>query len=242
MKYNEFKKLVALSREEICREIFEENRDRIKVKKRDLAVRNLVKIFDAALAISNKKGFHAMSLRDLSRETGLSMGALYSYFESKEELLDIIQAQGRRISGKVLVEQVERGREPEERLRQAVFCHLYLSEALFPWFYFSYMEARHLDREHQNRAIESELFTEKIFKDILDDGFRKGVFMAADTQLAAAVIKAMLQDWYLKRWKYSRRRVSVEEYARFILGIIESFILVPVEAAPAKTGETLHAR
>ncbi len=237
MRYAEFKKLVALSREEICREIFGENRDRIKVKKEEVAVRNLVKIFDATLAISNKKGFHAMSLRDLSAETGLSMGALYSYFGSKEELLDMIQIQGRRISGKVLLEQIDEALTPEERLRQAVYCHLYLSEALFPWFYFSYMEARNLDREHQNRAIEGELFTERIIKDILDDGIHGEVFSVPDTLLTAAVIKSMLQDWYLKRWKYTRRRISVEDYAQFVINFIESFILVAEES-----GEKIRMR
>lgn len=110
VRYAEFKKLVAFSREAISRGIFEEHRGRIKVKKEKVAVKNLVKIFDATLSLSNARGFHAMSLRDLSGATGLSMGALYSYFSSKEELLDIIQAQGRRITVKVLTEQVGRGR------------------------------------------------------------------------------------------------------------------------------------
>jgi hypothetical protein len=34
----------------------------------------------------------------------------------------------------------------------------------------------------------------------------------------------MLQDWYLKRSKYAGRKISVDEYARFILKFVESFI------------------
>jgi hypothetical protein len=45
-----------------------------------------------------------------------------------------------------------------------------------------------------------------------------------DPQLTASVIKAMLQDWYLKRSKYAARKISVDEYARFILKFVESFI------------------
>jgi AcrR family transcriptional regulator len=33
-------------------------------------------------------GFHAVSIRDLAREAGLSLSALYHYFSSKQELLD----------------------------------------------------------------------------------------------------------------------------------------------------------
>ena len=39
-------------------------------------------------------GFQAMTLRSLSRESGLSMGALYNYFSSKEDLLKIIHSYG----------------------------------------------------------------------------------------------------------------------------------------------------
>jgi len=43
--------------------------------------------------------------------------------------------------------------------------------------------------------------------------------------LTASVIKAMLQDWYLKRSKYRKRNISVDHYARFVLQFVEAFIL-----------------
>lgn len=42
------------------------------------------------MSLSQKTDFHSMSLRDLSSGTGLSMGALYNYFKSKDELLYMI--------------------------------------------------------------------------------------------------------------------------------------------------------
>ena len=43
-------------------------------------------ILDAALACFSRRGYHATSMEDIVRESGLSVGALYSYFPSKEEL------------------------------------------------------------------------------------------------------------------------------------------------------------
>lgn len=94
LNFKTFKKLVRVSMEDMCREYFLGNRENIRIKKEGVAVKNLVKIFNAALTISNAKGFSAMSLRELSAEAGLSMGALYTYFTSKEELLDMIQPCG----------------------------------------------------------------------------------------------------------------------------------------------------
>ena len=225
LKFVTFKSLVSLSIEDLCRELLLGNRESIKIKKERVAVKNLVKIFNAALTLSNQKGFAAMSLRDLSAEAGLSMGALYTYFKSKDELLHMIQRQGRMVVKRVLQGQIDGIHDPRIQLRKMIQAHLYLSEVMQPWFYFSYMETKNLGEEEQKKAIEAELFTEKILIDIMKKGQGKAVFRPVETELAGAVMKAMLQDWYLKRWKYARRRISVEKYAGFLIDFVESYLL-----------------
>lgn len=44
-------------------------------------------IVQAALRCFERDGFHATSVRDVVRESGLSAGAVYSYFPSKDELV-----------------------------------------------------------------------------------------------------------------------------------------------------------
>jgi flagellar biosynthesis regulator FlaF len=107
----------------------------------------------------------------------------------------------------------------------AILAHLFLSEIIRPLFYFSYMEAKNLSKEEQKHAIEAELFTEKLIVDILGEGQKERIFRSVDKELTAAIIKAMLQDWYLKQWKYQRRQVSVEDYGRFIISFVEAFLL-----------------
>ena len=227
MNYVDFKKVVNLSKQNICREVFAEKRETIQVKKENTVLKNLEKIFSATLKISNKKGFQAMTMRDLSKEAGMSMGALYSYFSSKEELLEMLQHQRRTITLRILKERIEKENTPAAKLPTAVQTHLYLSEAMQPWFYFSYMEAKNLNRKERDKAIASERFTEKIFEDVFQEGEREGVFPARDHQMSASIVKAMLQDWYLKRRKYAERNISVDRYARFVLEFIEAFYGYP---------------
>jgi len=224
MNYAEFQKQVRLSKQDICREVYADHRKSIRVKKENTVVKNLERIFSATLKIGNRKGFQAMSMRDLGRETNLSMGALYSYFSSKEELLALLQHQRRSITKRILQEHIDKESDPAARLRTAILTHLYLSEAMQPWFYFSYMEAKNLSKEEQALAVASERYTEKIFTDILIQGQGSGSFLLRDPQLTASVIKAMVQDWYLKRSKYANRKISVDQYAQFILQFVESFI------------------
>jgi AcrR family transcriptional regulator len=226
LRFETFKGLVSLSMEDLCRELFLDNRESIKIKKEGVAVKNLVKILDAALTLSNEKGFAAMSLRDLSAKAGLSMGALYTYFSSKEELLQMIQRQSA-VVVQVLLDQIEGIEDPLSKLKRVIQSHLFLSEVMQPWFYFAYMETKNLAKQEHKKAIEAELATEKLLIDIMKEGRDKGDFKAINMELAGAVIKAMLQDWYLKRWKYARRNVSVEKYAAFVIDLVETYLAVP---------------
>src|ERR1041384_3495422 len=53
--------------------------------------RRLAEILPHATEVFCKKGYEGASMRDLSRESGMSLAGLYYYFESKERLLYLIQ-------------------------------------------------------------------------------------------------------------------------------------------------------
>jgi AcrR family transcriptional regulator len=228
MTFVEFQKKYVLSRQNISRKTYLENRKTIHIKKESTAVKNLDTIYGATLKIANKKGFQAMTMRDLSRETGLSMGALYTYFASKEDLLTTLQEQHRSFFARILEERIAEESHPIDKLRTAVETHLFLSEAMQPWFYFSFMEAKNLSRTEKEKAVASEQDTEKMIRDVLIMGQEAGLFHPHDPQMGAGIIKAMLQDWYLKRSKHAKRHISVEQYAAYLQEFIEAFYVKEV--------------
>lgn len=56
------------------------------------------RIVAAAVRVFSEKGFHSSTIADVCRESGLSVGAIYTYFPSKEALFlqscDLISARG----------------------------------------------------------------------------------------------------------------------------------------------------
>jgi len=224
--FAEFKKRFDTSKYTLCREVFQHNQDSIKIKNEQRAVENLYKIFNAVFSISSKKGFQAMTMRDLSREANLSMGALYAYFKNKEDLLHIIQKQGRTMVKNVLDSFEATAVEPLEKLRSVIKAHIFLSEVARPWFFFTFMEARNLSEKELKEVREVEAHTEKVIVDILELGESGGVFKKRDHFLTASIIKSMQQDWYLKRWKYKSRQVGPDEFSEYVTGFVESFVLV----------------
>lgn len=229
MNFAEFNEMVSVSWVDMCRQVYEEHGESIRIKKGKTVAKNLPRIFEATLRISNQHGFQAMSMRELSKETGLSMGALYAYFSSKEELLELLQKAGRNMTTMILRQCLEPVEGASEKLRMAIESHLFLSEAMQQWFYFSYMEAKHLGPDEKDKAIAGELMTENVIADIIRQGCAQGVFVDTDAQLLAACTKALMQDWYVKRWKYAKRAISVDQYARFVIRMVEGCCLADPE-------------
>ncbi|MEV0273172.1 TetR/AcrR family transcriptional regulator [Hamadaea sp. NPDC050747] len=60
-----------------------------RVSDQHLAARRQ-QIIDAARACFTRNGFHATTMQDVIKEAGLSVGAVYRYFKSKEELIAAI--------------------------------------------------------------------------------------------------------------------------------------------------------
>ena len=221
MEFKEFTKIYGVSNQDISREVYRNNQNTRRIKKEITAVNNLEKIFNAVFYISYKKGFQAMSMRDLSQKTGMSLGSLYAYFKGKNDLLGIIQTQGWSIIKKD-IEQVSKSHEaPLEKFKAVIKAHIFLSELFRPWFFFTFMEARNI------AAVKSmEDHTQKMLTDILAAGEKQGVFKPGNHHLTASIIKAMQQEWYLKQWKYKKLKVSVDQFADHLVGMVEAFCRV----------------
>jgi AcrR family transcriptional regulator len=47
-------------------------------------------VLDAAIVCFSRDGFHRTTMKDIVRQSGLSPGAIYNYFKSKEEIIEAI--------------------------------------------------------------------------------------------------------------------------------------------------------
>ncbi|MDA8139448.1 MAG: TetR/AcrR family transcriptional regulator, partial [Desulfobacteraceae bacterium] len=126
-----------------------------------------------------------------------------------------------------LRERVAQESTPQGKLKAAVYTHLYLSEAMQPWYFFSFMEAKNLNKLEREKAVASDLGLEKIFEAIITQGQEAGVFRQRDSRLTASIIQGMLQDWYLKHSKYAKRDITVDQYAETINEFLLAFLTPP---------------
>src|ERR1700688_4966056 len=86
--------------------------------------RRLAEILAHATEVFCKKGYEGASMRDLSRESGMSLAGLYYYFESKERLLYLIQKHTFTTIVQRLKARLQGVSNAEERIRIFILNHL----------------------------------------------------------------------------------------------------------------------
>jgi AcrR family transcriptional regulator len=86
--------------------------------------RRLARILLHATNVFCDKGYAAASMRDLSRASGVSLSGLYYYFESKEELLYLIQKHTFSTIVDRLRQRLDEVADPEDRIRLFILNHL----------------------------------------------------------------------------------------------------------------------
>ena len=86
--------------------------------------RRLSEILAHATEVFCRKGYEGASMRDLSRESGMSLAGLYYYFESKERLLYLIQKHTFSTIVQRLKARLEGVSDSEDRVRIFILNHL----------------------------------------------------------------------------------------------------------------------
>jgi len=86
--------------------------------------RRLAEILIHATDVFCRKGYEGASMRDLSRQSGMSLAGLYYYFQSKERLLYLIQKHTFATIVQRLKSRLEGVLDPEHRVRVFIQNHL----------------------------------------------------------------------------------------------------------------------
>jgi AcrR family transcriptional regulator len=213
----------------LCTVIFRQFGDTIRVQKEHVAVPNLEKIILAALDIGRRKGFHSTTTRDLAEASGLSMGAIYNYVESKETLLRMILA-GVDYAIEHAILPYDKGEqdEPALRLFGLIRRHIEVSDILQRWFAFAFLEIKAFDKDARDIVLQSELHNERVMADAIADGITKGIFIDLPPLTLAGMIMPLLQDWYIKRWKFRKRGMTSAAYVDAVSGFVNRAIARPL--------------
>jgi AcrR family transcriptional regulator len=199
-----------------------------QVKNRQLVQRRRRQIIDAAVQLFIENGFHRSTTRQIARAAGISIGALYEYVASKEDILYLVcdaihQETESRVAAAMARATAGRNSLAEVIREYFMVCHRMSDHILL-----IYQETQSLPPKWRKRVLENEVRITGIFVSVLARLISSGELPEMDehsVELVAHNISVLGHMWTFRRW-YLARHYRIEDYIRlqtgFILGMATS--------------------
>ncbi|HEX8693324.1 MAG TPA: TetR/AcrR family transcriptional regulator [Longimicrobium sp.] len=198
----------------------------------------LESILRAAAAIFAEKGYHQASIRDIARATGVSLSGLYYYFDSKEELLFLIQDHAFGTVLASLERQLEGVEEPHRRLRVLMENHLrYFMGARAEMKVLSH-ESESLTGEYRRQVNAKKRRLSDIAADILGELRPAGDVDARVATFSLFGMMNWLYNWHRPESDPPVEKLVDDMYRIFLHGYLPDGVTVPDDAGEAAAGET----
>jgi AcrR family transcriptional regulator len=202
-------------------------------------------ILAAAMTCFARQGYHATSMDDVVRESGLSVGAIYSYFPSKEDLfLSLSEARAEQTLA-YMNELFRRPGPMAEKTKEAIdFFFRMLSDELIPLARVSVeflSEAAKSERiqKRQDQRCES---IRQFLHWLLSDAQQRGELRSDVDIAAAAELMMALNEGILLLSVAGLRRVSLDQLKAAYISLLDAGLTSPHQSLfiPAYRNGTHH--
>jgi len=192
------------------------------VKDPGLVERRRREIVDAAVKLFVENGFHKTTTRQIARAAGFSIGTLYEYIASKEDVLylvcDAIHAEIE--SG--VAEVMGQATGGWEALRGVIREYFLVCDRMSDHILLIYQETKSLTPQWQKKVLENEVRVTELFKSALEGLCSKEGISGPDDaslELMAHNIMVLGHMWTFRRW-FFRRRFRIEDYISYQTALI----------------------
>lgn len=176
-------------------------------------------ILDAAALIFRQKGYHAASMQDIANQVGLQKASLYHHVASKQEILLALLDRALAILQERVEAAAARDLPPEEKLRQMMRVYLEALAEEPDLAAVLLFEHRSLEPKLHARHVPNRDKFESIWRDVVRQGVRAGVFHCPDPALVVRAVLGLLNStvsWYRPGGPLSANQIA-NQYANLFL-------------------------
>lgn len=180
---------------------------------------NRDQILESAAQLIRRKGFHAASMQDIADSVDLQKASLYHHFTSKQEILLVLLDQALDLLYERVSEICALDLGAEEKLRMAMRVYLSSLAENADLAAVLLLEHRSLNPEYHDRHIPRRDRFERLWRDLIHDGVREGVFHQVEPGMTARALLGVMNwtvTWYKPEGQASIGEIS-ESYAHLFL-------------------------
>ena len=190
----------------------------------DIKERKRREIIDAAYDILKEKGINKFTVKDVSDRIGIGRGTLYEYIKTKTDIIYIVLEDGLIKSIRALQEQTRQIMDPLLKLKIAIHEFLGITADNYILLWALVQETTPISKPQFKRIFKLVDDYNNIFKRILEEGNKEGIFDVTDSYLVAHCITTMLNTWIIKS-KFLNYKFLLEDYEMKIGKIILQGVL-----------------
>jgi AcrR family transcriptional regulator len=122
----------------------------------DLVERRRAQIVEAATRLVARQGFAKTVVRDIAEEANISVGLVYEYVRSKEDILFLIYEHWSQVWGEGLEKALSRGKDPLDQLMSGVSFLVGAADKHSDVTHLFYRESGHLSEYGTDQAKQTE--------------------------------------------------------------------------------------
>jgi len=184
-------------------------------------------ILDTARALLLEKGLNATSINQIAKRAELSVGAIYFYYKSKEDLYAALQVEGLELLNQTIRESVQKPSQPQENIRNIAMAYLKFSEEHKNYFdiinYFLASPEPIFSPELKIQVDERGKDNLTILTDTIREGIRNGLFKAVDPRRQAIILWSTLHGM-IQFKKLEKTILAKENHQSLYLEAVERFL------------------
>ncbi|MBU1208347.1 MAG: TetR/AcrR family transcriptional regulator [Pseudomonadota bacterium] len=200
-----------------------------RIKNEALIDRRRKQIVQGAVKVFSEKGFHKATVREIAEASGITLGTMYNYVRTKEDILFICYEYMTTILSEGLKEAICGLEDPREELRAILRRNMDIIYAHQDVVMFLYQESGAYDQEAIRSVLSQEMKYIELFEEVLRRCFQGKKINEFRLRLAADILSYMPVILVLRRWSLNRRFESMEEVKEGILDFLEKEIELIVE-------------
>ncbi len=193
------------------------------------------RILAAAVQMFAQYGYHAATMRDIARISGIQAASIYYHYASKQALLvEIMDTHMRNLNAN-LQRIAQETSSIEQRLHEAIANHIRLHTTYKAEFFIIDTEIRALEQDQRGAILALRDQYELLLQGLLREGMEQGIFRQVDIKVASYALIAMCTE--VATWFRPDGRLSVQQVIDIYSQMITEGLLV-AKAAAETPGES----
>ena len=199
-----------------------EDQIRSSVKDQELVMRRRKQIIEGAMRLFQEKGFHRTTTREIAKESGFSIGTLYEYIRTKEDVLFLVCEFVHDRVRDQLAETISVGNPTMESLRQAIRQYLYFMDTIQPEILMLYQETKSLNKEKRQFVLEQEQKVVGMMEELLNVCLKEKR-SAKEIHFLANHIVVSGHMWCFRRWLI-QKEFTLDEYVELQMKQVDCWL------------------